>query len=179
MSAQRFATWPGAVVLVTVLMAAGCREMPKEPPPPGTGPAARPEAPESARAPMPVATSPTNATRPAAPRYADEPPFRVDATVDSAGEPQAGWIRIEVFEDKQRPAHVDGLFPEANKIHVNTDNARELTLVLSRLPIQPNRRIILYIDRQAIEFSQRFRREDVRLSRGTTGHWSVIAPSPK
>ena len=183
---------PSAMIAVIVLCTGwlslvGCRETPR---PAGETPAATPRtAPATSAAPtqpaakqtappasMPAEASAAGRERPKPP-YHDVPPYRVAFTIDSPDDPQAGWLHIESFADKGRAARVSGLFPEANKIDVDTDNVSALTLDLSMLPIRPKHRIILRIDRQGIDISPRHRGK-IRLARSPTGQWTVTTPPP-
>ncbi len=170
-----------SAAFVVVMIGLGCRETPKPateapPPMPKTAPAAPREAPPAAEPAPPPASKPARHERPK-PIYENERPFRVDATVSSPDDPQAGWLRIEALTDKDQEARIKGLFPEPNDLRVETLNVSELTIDLSMLPIEAGRRIILHIDRQGIEISQRYRDTKLRLVRGPTGHWAV--PPPK
>jgi hypothetical protein len=191
MSRRSSAGWLGVLLAAGALAWMGCRETPKPPPElpatmPKTAPAAPPEA-ESVAPPLTQPTAPV-ASRPAAaevprpklpkPQYEDVPPYRVVITVGSPDDPQAGWLHIESLADDKREAAVNGLFPEANRIRVDTNNVAELSLDLSMLPIRPKRRIILSIDNEGIELSQRHKGK-IRLSRSPTGHWTVTTPIPQ
>lgn len=168
-------------------VAAGCREAPRtaSPPRPATAPPvaatqegqAIPAGPGEAQSGTAQATQPISPL-PAPPKYVDAPPYSVDIEIRKPEDPQAGWLRIEALADAGRPARVSGIFPEPNQIRVRTENVSLLSLDLSMLPLQPNRRRNLHIDGQPIELSQRHRGH-IQLHRSETGDWKVLTPVPR
>lgn len=189
MSRSGRASWVCGLGIAVALVSGGCRETPKpsaETPTttPKTEPAARPEVPS----PAPETNIPPPASQPAAtqavkperpkPKYEDVPPYRVVITVGSPDDPQAGWLHIDSQMNDKQEATVYGQFPEANKMDVDTNNVADMTLDLSMLPIRPRQRIILRIDKQGIELSQKHRGK-IQLNRGATGKWEVMTPIPR
>ena len=184
------------LVITAALALVGCRETPKPPseqPAPRTAPAVpptaeQPIAPPAEAAPSTQPAAPPSsqpaATRPAVRKPSktsyeeDRPPYSVDTTITALDDPQAGWLHVEALADEKQSATVHGQFPEANRMEVETTNVAGLSIDLSMLPIKPKRSIILWIDRQGIELSQRHRGR-ILLSRSSTGHWTVLTPVPR
>jgi hypothetical protein len=130
-----------------------------------------------------TATKPAPATQPvkrdiAKTAYEENSPYRVETTVLSPDDPQAGWLRILAMDKATRKATVSGVFPQQNKMVVDTDNVERLSVDLSMLPIKPRQQIILQLDRQGIELSQKHRGRVV-LQRSHTGLWTVRTPIPR
>jgi hypothetical protein len=175
MTRNRILLCPVAVLVIAVAL--GCKETPKPRPEPMTKPTTEPKAPEP-----PIATAPAVApeapAKPPKPTYEHKPPYRVDMTIDTPEAEQPGWIRIEAFADEKQPATAHGVFPEQNKIRVDTENVAVLSIDIDMLPLKAKTRRILQIDGQGIELSQRHRGHVV-LKRSTTGDWSVITKPPK
>jgi len=131
----------------------------------------------------PTATKPAPVAQPARhdiarTAYQETSPYRVDTVVLSPDDPQAGWLRILALDKPTRKATVSGVFPRQNVMQVDTDNVGKLSIDLSMLPIKPRRQIIVQLDRQGIELSQRHRGRVV-LQRSHTGLWTVLTPIPQ
>lgn len=163
---------------------AACREAPK-PPPAQSAPAERPREPSPPEtAPAPPATKPTppatQASRPS-PRkavYEETPPFRVENVVLTPTDPQAGWLRIVEMARADAVASVRGEFPEPNRMNIESENVRRLTIDLDALPLKAKTRRILRIDEQPIELYQAHRGK-ILLERGSAGRWTVLTKPPR
>jgi len=178
--------------LAFALCSPSCRQTPKTPPeqvpPPVSAEPVMPRSPgkhrdgePSSRPPATIRSAPVAQSARhdiARTAYQETSPYRVDTVVFSPDDPQAGWLRILALDKPTRKATVSGVFPRQNVMQVDTDNVGKLSIDLSMLPIKPRRQIIVQLDRQGIELSQRHRGRVV-LQRSHTGLWTVLTPIPR
>jgi hypothetical protein len=180
----RGATWLfGAAWIVAV---AGCNETstqqsvktrPSELPGPAVPSPLVPEsAPQSRPEPEHVPTTgkaEAPASRPAKPEstYDSSPPYPVSLFVESPEDKQPGWLKVEKLADDKQMATVKGRFPEQNRIYVDTTNVRRIRIHVGHLPLAPNERVILQIDKQGMVLSRG--EPFVTLNRLQTGEWVV------
>lgn len=154
---------------------------------PHQAPESRPAGgPATATAPgEPSATEPaTQATRPATrPReglpvstFDTHPPYTVQLYVRKPEDPQPGWLRVLALQDQEAVARARGVFPRQNIIEVQTENIQQIRVELGYLPLAEGRRVVLRIDDQGIEITQRDRRF-ITLERRPTGRWEVERPA--
>jgi hypothetical protein len=146
-------------------------EQPAIPEPPAPAPTTQ-QAPEK-----PAATQPTPASLPAS-KFDSKPPYPVELHIRSPEDKQPGWLRILGLADKDTPAAVKGVFPEQNRITIDTQNVNRLALQISYLPLAEKKRISLKIDNQGIELIRGNRRVIV-LERKRTGEWAVDKTATK
>lgn len=165
----------------TCLVAAiGCNkqtQLPEATSQPAAGPASQP-----APSPAPTAApSPAQETRPAesqpeqpASTYDPKPPYPVKLYVHSPEDRQPGWLKILELVDDTQPASATGVFPEKNRIYVDTVNVRRLQIHVGQLPLAAGKRRVLRIDEQGIELARK-RREFTLLERSPAGIWTVVS----
>ena len=162
----------GFLLLVLSLLGASCSERSREKPvasrpEPTTQPATEPA--------TQAATAPETRPESDLPQsiYSSEPPYPVELYVRSPEkDEQPGWIRILELE-RDGIARASGSFPEQNRIIVDTQNVKRIQVHFGNLPLAEKKRIILRIDRQAIEIVRRPGREMIVLERRPTGQWDV------
>ena len=146
---------------------------------PAKTPAPRPAAvPAPSSVPAP-STAPTPATMPVATQpmlppstYDSNPPYPVALHVRSPEDKQPGWLRILSLADEKQVAAATGLFPEQNRMAIDTQNVRRLRIHIGHLPLSPRKRIVLHIDDQGIELARKDR-EFIVLERTPAGVWNV------
>jgi hypothetical protein len=129
-----------------------------------------------------TATSPEEApaTQPAtrqreelpASTFDTHPPYTVQLYVRKPEDKQPGWLRVLALQDKDSVARAQGVFPRQNIIEVNTENIHQIQVELGYLPLAEGKRVVLRIDGQGIEITQRDRRF-ITLERRPTGRWEV------
>ncbi len=149
---------------------------PEAPVPPNNHPEAQTKAAEPLRAPE---SQP--ATRPVASRpestYSSEPPYPVSLFVKDPAEEQPGWLRIDALVDDKQLGTATGTFPEQNRIYVDTGNVNRVRIHVGHLPLRPNERVILQIDKQGMVLSRS--RPFTTLERLATGEWVVMKEKDK
>jgi hypothetical protein len=184
-----FRTWSLALAAAVLLTALACNRQTQPPPAVKTRPAGEstPTPPRDDSPARPIATRPadTTATKPAvATKPADElppstfdtrPPYAVQLHVRKPEDKQPGWLKILALGDEHAVAKAAGQFPQQNIIEVTTDNIRRLQIELGYLPLAEGKRVVLRIDGQGIEITQRDRRF-FTLERRPTGQWQVEKP---
>lgn len=184
-------TWPLALTAAILLCCSACNRQTQPPPTLKTRPAA--ESPVATPAPsrdspatdqpttQPAATpttKPTPATRPdelPPSTFDTRPPYTVQLYVRKPEDKQPGWLKILTLDDAQAVAKANGVFPRQNIIEVATGNVRSIRVELGYLPLAEGKRVILRIDDQGIEITQRDRRF-ITLERRPTGQWAVLKP---
>lgn len=169
--------WIGCLILTGTLLS-GCEDQPgrqktpvvEAPQTPMTAPATEPAA-VSATAP---ATRPTTApaTQPMS-KYDPTPPYPVDLHVRAPEDPQPGWLRVTALADEEALARASGVFPEKNRMYVETENVYGLRVYLRKLPLAEGHRTFLRIDGQNFELLRKGR-VYVTLQRRPTGEWDVV-----
>lgn len=130
-------------------------------------------------------TQPAPATRPVEPpatqpqatvpksTYSSDPPYPVSLYVTDPAEQQPGWLRIEGLIDSKQLGTATGRFPEQNRIYVETNNnVSRIRIHVTHLPLRPNERVILQIDKQGMVISRS--RPFTTLERLSTGEWVVL-----
>lgn len=177
---------PAAVLIVASLcMIGGCSPASQPPDrpliPPTIGeaasqPAATATRPSETQSPAtkPAASKP--ASKPAGPvsTFSSKPPYPVDLHVQSPLDPQPGWLKILGLDNKGSVAAAHGVFPEQNVMVIDTENVKRLEIHVGYLPMAQRKRIVLRIDKQAIELSRSQRY--VTFERRPTGEWVVEKP---
>jgi hypothetical protein len=164
------------LALAAIVLAAGVSGCSR----PDEGPRTQP-APEKPAATRPAPTvngefpaEPAPATEPASvpppSTYEDRPPYPVYLYVRDPEEKQPGWLRVEALADTAQPAFATGLFPEKNRILVDTRNVRRIGIRISDLPLTERKRIVLQIDGQGMELARKDRTW-VHLERSEAGIW--------
>lgn len=175
-SARR-ALWMLAAGAAMLSMAA-CSRRAGQQPEIGTRPAGEPQA---ATRPAPgesPAAGPTTApaTRPReelpASTFDTEPPYTVQLYVRKPEDRQPGWLKILELQDDQTAARARGVFPRQNVMEITTQNVRRIRVELGYLPLAEGKRVVLRINDQGIEITQRDRRF-VTLELRPTGRWEV------
>jgi len=185
-------TWPTALTAAVLLLALACNRQNQQPPAVKTQPAAEPSAvtptspgdrpankPTDTRPSITPTTKPTPATRPTdeppASTFDTRPPYAVQLYVRKPEDKQPGWLKILTLDDEHAVAKAHGEFPKQNIADVTTENVRSIRVELGYLPLAEGKRVILRIDGQGIEITQRDRRF-ITLERRSTGQWEVRKP---
>lgn len=132
---------------------------PAETPKPTTAPATQPEAV------VPKST------------YSSEPPYPVSLFVKDPAEKQPGWLRIDGLVESKQMGTATGTFPEQNRIYVETNNVNRIRIHVTHLPLRPNERVVLQIDKQGMVISRS--RPFTTLERLATGEWVVVKEKDK
>ena len=167
-------SWCGVAVLVMAVSA--CNEnakyepvktQPSELPPPALPTPTTRETPKPQPETQPTASGPVKPES----TFRNVPPFPVSLYVETPEEKQPGWLRIEKLAEDGRLATAQGRFPEQNRIYVDTSNVRRVRIHVSELPLAPNERLILQIDKQGMVLSRKH--PYVILNRQLTGEWVV------
>ncbi|GMV95933.1 MAG: hypothetical protein AMXMBFR83_03020 [Phycisphaerae bacterium] len=151
---------------------------PSGPAPAETGPAVT-SRPMATTAPSPPpATRPQSAPEDALPpsTFDTRPPYTVQLYVRKPEDRQPGWLKVLALSDESATATATGAFPEKNRIEVATANVRRIQVELGYLPLAEGRRVVLRIDNQGIEITQRGRKF-ITLQRRPTGEWVVERPA--
>lgn len=177
--------WRTALTAAVLLCALACNRHSQPPAPDKNQPADKPTATRPADTPttkpgattQPVpATKPAPATRPVEPEpvstFDPRPPYPVKLYVRKPEDKQPGWLKIMKLTDEHAVAKAQGRFPEHNIIEIQTENVSTIRMELGYLPLAENKRVILRIDDQGIEITQRDRRF-LTLERRSTGRWEV------
>ncbi len=135
--------------------------------------------PESAPAPVEhpatqPASKPATQPQPAKPEstYSSKPPYPVSLYVKDPDDKQPGWLKIEGLLDKHELATAQGRFPEQNRVYVTTNNVHRIRIEVGFLPLRPNQRVILQIDKQGMVLSRD--RKYTTLERQPTGEWVIL-----
>ena len=173
--------------VLAVAMALGCGACEKQRAQPIAQPTSAPastqklERTETKPATSAPATEPATqpATEPAdalpASTFDTKPPYAVQLYVRKPEDKQPGWLKVLNLANENALATASGVFPEQNRLEVNTDNVRRLQIELGYLPLAERKRVVLHIDKQGIEITQRDR-QFVTLERRPTGQWVVEKP---
>ncbi|MCL2330574.1 MAG: hypothetical protein FWC56_04665 [Phycisphaerae bacterium] len=110
--------------------------------------------------------------------FVDKSPYPVMLFVNSPDEEQPGWVKIEKLAEENQLAKLYGRFPMQNRIYVDTTNVRRIRIHIDQLPLDPNERLVLQIDKQGMVISSR-KDPTVTLERLATGEWTVSKPTKK
>lgn len=137
-------------------------------------PATRPATQPASRPATQAASRPVDDLPPST--FSTEPPYTVQLHVRKPEDKQPGWLKVLEFLDKEQTASAGGSFPEHNRIEVATVNVARLQIELGYLPLAERRRVVLHIDEQGIEITQRDRKI-VTLRRSSTGKWEPEKPA--
>jgi len=184
-------TWPLAVGAAALACMAACNRQSQQSPtvktrpagetptavaPPEDHPAVKPSTTQPAPAPATkpaVATHPSDELPPST--FDSHPPYTVQLNVRKPEDKQPGWLKVLTLADEHVRAKARGQFPQQNIIEVTTENVRVIQVELGYLPLAEGKRVILRIDGQGIEITQRSRRF-LTLERRPTGEWTVRKP---
>jgi hypothetical protein len=101
------------------------------------------------------------------------PPYRVELHIRSPKDKQPGWLKIMELSNEDASAAAMGIFPEQNRINIDTENVRRIRIELGYLPLAEGKRVVLRIDNQPREIVSRDRKF-VTMERRPTGEWSVV-----